>query len=312
MNEFGNYLYSLRKSKGMTQQELADMLGVTNKAISKWETGEAFPETAQLIPLSDIFGVTVDDLLRGRAKENITPPETHTPKTALTNRDIKTLSQQNAPEEWKRKFALLICFGVGLMLAGVLSVIISGLLPEDNLVIILCTCGMLALIAIGVNLCIIAGIVNDNAFAFSDKSWRKNVNRFTRFMVLGFSCIMLGVICFVLSAAFEEKTPLFITGITVGFIILFSGVTFYVYGGITWGSYFKKITTEIEYAPSPVSEKEVRKEKLSSTINSIIMMTAVIIFLLLGFLGNLWHPGWVVFPIGGILCGIASVILGKE
>ena len=47
MNEFGNYLYSLRKSKGMTQQELADQLGVTNKAVSKWETGEAFPETAQ-------------------------------------------------------------------------------------------------------------------------------------------------------------------------------------------------------------------------------------------------------------------------
>ena len=65
MNEFGNYLYSLRKSKGMTQQELADKLGVTNKAVSKWETGEAFPETSQLVPLSDIFGVTVDDLLRG-------------------------------------------------------------------------------------------------------------------------------------------------------------------------------------------------------------------------------------------------------
>lgn len=45
MNEFGNFLYSLRKEKGMTQQELADRLGLTNKAISKWETGEAFPET---------------------------------------------------------------------------------------------------------------------------------------------------------------------------------------------------------------------------------------------------------------------------
>ena len=312
MNEFGNYLYSLRKSKGMTQQELADILGVTNKAISKWETGEAFPETAQLIPLSNIFGVTVDDLLRGRAREENTPPETPAPKIAPTNREIKALSQQNAPEEWKRKFALLICLGVGLMLAGVLTVIISGLLPENERLIIFCTCGMLALIAVGVDLCIIAGTFNDNAFAFPDKTWRKNVRRFTVFMVLGFSCIMLGVICFILSALFEEKTPLFITGITTGFFILFGGVTFYVYGGITWGNYFKKATTEIEYAPSPASEKEARKEKLSSTISSIIMMTAVIIFLLLGFLGNLWHPGWVVFPVGGILSGIVSVILGKE
>ena len=67
MNEFGNNLYTLRKSKGMTQQDIADKLGVTNKAVSKWETGEAFPETAQLVPLADMFGVTVDDLLRGRA-----------------------------------------------------------------------------------------------------------------------------------------------------------------------------------------------------------------------------------------------------
>ena len=49
----------------MTQQELADKLCVTNRAVSKWETGETFPETAQLVPIADVFGVTVDELLRG-------------------------------------------------------------------------------------------------------------------------------------------------------------------------------------------------------------------------------------------------------
>ena len=66
MTAFGNFLYELRKEKGMTQQELAEKLNITNKAVSKWETGEAFPETAQLVPLADIFGVTVDELLRGK------------------------------------------------------------------------------------------------------------------------------------------------------------------------------------------------------------------------------------------------------
>ena len=65
MNEFGNYLYTLRRGAGMTQQELAEKLGVTNRTISKWETGETFPETSQLIPLADLFHVTVDELLRG-------------------------------------------------------------------------------------------------------------------------------------------------------------------------------------------------------------------------------------------------------
>lgn len=66
MNKFGDFLYELRKERGMTQSALAERLGVTNKAVSKWETGEAMPETSLLLPLSEIFGVTVDELLNGR------------------------------------------------------------------------------------------------------------------------------------------------------------------------------------------------------------------------------------------------------
>lgn len=69
MNEFGNFLYELRKEKGMTQIELAEKLGVTNKAVSKWETGEAMPETGQLLPIAEIFGVSADELLSGKRKE---------------------------------------------------------------------------------------------------------------------------------------------------------------------------------------------------------------------------------------------------
>ena len=43
MTAFGNFLYEPRKEKGLTQQELAEKLNITNKAVSKWETGEAFP-----------------------------------------------------------------------------------------------------------------------------------------------------------------------------------------------------------------------------------------------------------------------------
>lgn len=60
MENFGEFLYALRKDKGMTQAELAQLLGVTNKAVSKWETGEAMPETSLLIPIARIFGVSVD------------------------------------------------------------------------------------------------------------------------------------------------------------------------------------------------------------------------------------------------------------
>ncbi len=59
----GYFIASLRKTKGLTQKELADLLGVTDKAISRWETGKGLPDTSLLIPLADALGVSVSELL---------------------------------------------------------------------------------------------------------------------------------------------------------------------------------------------------------------------------------------------------------
>lgn len=61
----GGYLAALRKDAGMTQQEAADRLGVSNKAISKWESGGGFPDIAILPALAELYGVTADDILAG-------------------------------------------------------------------------------------------------------------------------------------------------------------------------------------------------------------------------------------------------------
>ena len=61
----GSYLASLRKSAGMTQQEAADRLGVSNKTISKWESGGGFPDITILPALAELYGVTADDILAG-------------------------------------------------------------------------------------------------------------------------------------------------------------------------------------------------------------------------------------------------------
>ena len=61
---FAEKLYQLRKSEGISQKELSKSLDVTNKAISKWETGEAFPSVSQLIKLSEIFDVSIDEMLK--------------------------------------------------------------------------------------------------------------------------------------------------------------------------------------------------------------------------------------------------------
>lgn len=64
--EFGLFLQSLRKEKGLTQKQLAEKLLLSDKAISKWERGLSFPDISLLIPLSEIFNVTTTELLCGK------------------------------------------------------------------------------------------------------------------------------------------------------------------------------------------------------------------------------------------------------
>ena len=62
-NKTGAYLAMLRKAKGLTQEAAAEILGVSNKTVSKWETGGGLPEITVLPALAELYGVTADDIL---------------------------------------------------------------------------------------------------------------------------------------------------------------------------------------------------------------------------------------------------------
>lgn len=64
---FGTTIAALRKAQGMTQLELAEKMGVTDKAVSKWERDLSFPDVSSLPKLAEIFGVTVDELMQVKA-----------------------------------------------------------------------------------------------------------------------------------------------------------------------------------------------------------------------------------------------------
>lgn len=66
--KFGEKLFNYRKALKLSQNELAVSLGVTNKAVSKWENGTSFPSVPQLVKLSQIFGVSLDEMLKNTAK----------------------------------------------------------------------------------------------------------------------------------------------------------------------------------------------------------------------------------------------------
>lgn len=75
----GMMISSLRKEKGMTQLELAEKMGVTDKAVSKWERDLSYPDLHSIPKLAEIFGVSVEDLMQNRLesqreeKKDITP-----------------------------------------------------------------------------------------------------------------------------------------------------------------------------------------------------------------------------------------------
>lgn len=76
--KIGSNIAALRKEKGITQEELANALGVSAQAVSKWENNSSCPDVSLLTDIADYFGVTVDALLRSDAEEitRADPPST--------------------------------------------------------------------------------------------------------------------------------------------------------------------------------------------------------------------------------------------
>ena len=111
-------IQSLRKSKGMSQEELADRIGVSRQAVSKWESEQATPDLEKVVIMSDIFEVTTDYLLKG-----IEPVKADEHKTMADVIDQKVLTEKNG----KRMKTALKWFliGAGALLAiDLLSMII--------------------------------------------------------------------------------------------------------------------------------------------------------------------------------------------
>ena len=65
--KIGKFILKLRKEKNMTQQELADKIGVTDRAISKWENGRGMPDLSLMKPLCDELGITINELISGES-----------------------------------------------------------------------------------------------------------------------------------------------------------------------------------------------------------------------------------------------------
>lgn len=75
----GEKLYELRKKQGLTQEQAADKLGVTRQTISKWETDQSTPDFNKLVPISKLYGISLDELAGNEQKETIRQETVYVP-----------------------------------------------------------------------------------------------------------------------------------------------------------------------------------------------------------------------------------------
>lgn len=286
-NNFGEFLYTLRKERGWTQSELADKLGITNKAVSKWETGDAFPETAQLVPLATIFDITVDELLLGEKNENI---EREKPVITEPPKELKPLSKNQA---------IAIASAIGLILVGVMALITLAVndVSYGIFVPILLVC-----VAVAVFMLVITGMRRSLDSADMDETAYKKGVKISAIMALGIAFTIISVIPILALSAVGISESVYLP---IFFAILIIGVPIIVFSGIQWGNLVKSYNI-----PNDEGEPLRGKAKnLEDTLCGTLMLLATAIFLLLGFLKGMWHPAWVAFPVGGILCGIISTLI---
>ena len=142
--KIGSFLRELRKEKPMTQEQLAEALGVSGRTVSRWETGRSLPDLEVLMILADYHGVALRELLDGERKEpkmNKELEETVVKAADYSNQEKRRLARRmcglfivgaalftlylawaaaGAPAAWEKAASCALGFAYGMMLVGVL------------------------------------------------------------------------------------------------------------------------------------------------------------------------------------------------
>lgn len=119
--EFHNKLYNLRKQKVLSQEELANRLNVSRQTISKWEVGDSTPDMEKLIAISDMFEISLDELVMDKVPTQI--GEASSKSEIAIELKEKVLTDENKKKAKKGLKIAAIIFGV-IVLIDVISMIV--------------------------------------------------------------------------------------------------------------------------------------------------------------------------------------------
>lgn len=135
----GQFIKQCRKEKGLTQEQLAEELGVSAKAVSKWECGNGFPDVSLMMPLCEILGITVNELLSGCRIDN---------ENYKARAEENLISAIKERKENKKKIILAVVVAIITTLSGVLLCLIAEIAQMPTyLRVILIVAGFIVMLA---------------------------------------------------------------------------------------------------------------------------------------------------------------------
>lgn len=267
---FGENLQFYRKRKDITQEQLAEQLGVSRQTVSKWESDSSYPEMEKVLQLCDLFECPMDTLIRGDAQESLR--EDTADYDAHMDRHSKEMTG-----------------GVAIIMAGItFAAAAEGFrLPEFVM-----TAGALLLIIIGV-LILIAGGMKRSRFKekhlrikpfYSEEERERAAEKFTVRIVTGIGIILAGLQKSKYNIEEYNKENALERG---------------------YEDYAARKTEEI----LSQGRNADRGNQLIGVVNACIMIFTTIIFLICGLGFDLWEKCWIAYPVGVLLCGTVSIIL---
>ncbi|WP_028044710.1 helix-turn-helix domain-containing protein [Candidatus Stoquefichus massiliensis] len=290
--DFGMKLQSLRKEKGLSQETLAEKLNVSRQAVSKWESGAGYPEMDKLILLSDLFGVSIDYLIKDN-HESGTDEQRAKSKYFMNSQKIKEYMN------FKRNFAFRIA---GAVSAIILSVILP-IETSDNQYEMLGTMIMLMIVAVAVGILIMTGISSSRYSELEKKEINMSFNdlqeiqnQYMKFKSKFGMSIAFGVFFIIFAVAVVVFIEEYMKNENLSGSILIAcvaiSVFIFIYQGIKDSMYHFLVQNE-QYI-----EEQKKEEK---SLYSITMPLVAMAYLFIGFVYGWWHPGWIIFPVVAII-----------
>lgn len=308
-------IIELRKQNNWSQEELAEKLGVSRQAISKWESAQSTPDLKRILAMSRLFGVSTDYLVKDEIESESIQREEEESGSPL--RRLST-EEANAFLHTKLQSARPIAFGVWLCIMAAVPPVLSEITGHPSFAAPLGFIIAALIVAGAVALFLLNGFklkafkwIEEEAFETAYGVDGMVRERLQSFMPKFVAHIVIGVVlCIVAMATFaaSELLPQVVrieenAVVAVGLAIIAIAVYLIVSASIVRGA-FSRLLQEDDYRP----DKKALGKKIEPIIG-IYWLAATAIYLAYSFITMEWHRSWIVWPVAGILFGVLYIIL---